>query len=131
MTTDPIGDMLTRIRNALQAGFPALEMPGSNLKRRIAEILKDQGFIEDFSVMEDRQQGILKIYLKYVGPKRGAIAGIKRESKPGRRVYVGKKDIPRVRKGLGVAILSTPEGVMADAEARKRGIGGEVLLTVW
>jgi small subunit ribosomal protein S8 len=131
MTTDPIGDMLTRIRNAIQAGFPALELPGSNLKRRIAEILKDQGFIEDFSVIEDRQQGILKIYLKYVGPKRAAIVGIRRESKPGRRVYVGKKDIPRVRKGMGVAILSTPEGVMGDAEARKRGIGGEVLLTVW
>jgi small subunit ribosomal protein S8 len=131
MTTDPIGDMLTRIRNALQAGHADLEIPSSNLKKRIAEILKEQGFIEDFSVLEDRTQGILKIYLKYVAPKRGAIAGIRRESKPGRRVYVGKKDIPRVRRGMGLAILSTPQGVMADHEARKRGIGGELLLTVW
>ncbi|HOU53075.1 MAG TPA: 30S ribosomal protein S8 [Myxococcota bacterium] len=131
MTTDPIGDMLTRIRNALQAGHADLEIPSSNLKKRIAEILKEQGFIEDFSVLEDRTQGILKIYLKYVAPKRGAIAGIRRESKPGRRVYVGKNDIPRVRRGMGLAILSTPQGVMADQEARKRGIGGELLLTVW
>ena len=108
MTTDPIGDMLTRIRNALQAGHADLEIPSSNLKKRIAEILKEQGFIEDFSVLEDRTQGILKIYLKYVAPKRGAIAGIRRESKPGRRIYVGKKDIPRVRRGMGLAILSTP-----------------------
>jgi len=131
MTTDPIGDMLTRIRNALQAGHADLEIPSSDLKKRIAEILKEQGFIEDFSVLEDRTQGILKIYLKYVAPKRGAIAGIRRESKPGRRIYVGKKDIPRVRRGMGLAILSTPQGVMADQEARKRGIGGELLLTVW
>lgn len=131
MTTDPIGDMLTRIRNALQAGHADLEIPSSNLKKRIAEILKEQGFIEDFSVLEDRTQGILKIYLKYVAPRRGAIAGIRRESKPGRRVYVGKNDIPRVRRGMGLAILSTPQGVMADQEARKRGIGGELLLTVW
>jgi small subunit ribosomal protein S8 len=131
MTTDPIGDMLTRIRNAIQAGFPSLEMPNSNVKRRIAEILKQQGYIEDCSVMEDRLQGILKIYLKYVAPKRPAIAGIRRESKPGRRVYVGHREIPRVKRGLGLAILSTPQGLMVDAEARKLGIGGEVLLTIW
>ena len=131
MTTDPIGDMLTRIRNALQAGHADLEIPSSNLKRRIAEILKEQGYIEDFSVLEDRTQGILKIYLKYVAPRRGAIAGIRRESRPGRRVYVGKKDIPRVRRGMGMAILSTPQGVITDQEARRRGIGGELLLTVW
>ncbi len=131
MTTDPIGDMLTRIRNAIQAGFPSLEMPNSNVKRRIAEILKEQGYIEDCSVMDDRLQGILKIYLKYTAPKRAAIAGIRRESKPGRRVYVGKRDIPRVKRGLGLAILSTPQGLMVDAEARKLGIGGEVLLTIW
>ena len=131
MTTDPIGDMLTRIRNAIQAGFPSLEMPNSNVKHRIAEILKEQGYIEDCSVMEDRLQGILKIYLKYVAPKRAAIAGIRRESKPGRRVYVGHRDIPRVKRGLGLAILSTPQGLMAGADARKLGIGGEVLLTIW
>ncbi len=131
MTTDPIGDMLTRIRNAIQAGFPSLEMPNSNVKRRIAEILKQQGYIEDCSVMDDRLQGILKIYLKYVAPKRPAIAGIRRESKPGRRVYVGKREIPRVKRGMGLAILSTPQGLMVDAEARKLGIGGEVLLTIW
>ena len=131
MTTDPIGDMLTRIRNAIQAGFPSREMPNSNVKRRIAEILKQQGYIEDCSVMDDRLQGILKIYLKYVAPKRPAIAGIRRESKPGRRVYVGKREIPRVKRGMGLAILSTPQGLMVDAEARKLGIGGEVLLTIW
>jgi small subunit ribosomal protein S8 len=131
MTTDPIGDMLTRIRNAIQAGFLSLEMPNSNVKRRIAEILKEQGYIEDCSVMDDRLQGILKIYLKYVAPKRAAIAGIRRESKPGRRVYVGHRDIPRVKRGLGLAILSTPQGLMVDSEARKLGIGGEILLTIW
>ena len=131
MMTDPIADMLTRIRNGLQAGFPAVEMPGSKMKARIAEILKAQGYIEDFSVIEDRKQGILKVYLKYSGPKRPAIAGIKRESKPGRRVYVGKDEIPRVRRGLGVAVVSTPQGLMADGDARKAGLGGELLLTVW
>mgnify|MGYP000879567581 FL=1 len=131
MLTDPIADMLTRVRNAIQAGHLALELPNSIMKSRIAEILKAAGYIEDCSVMDDRRQGILKIYLKYVGPKRSAIAGLRRESKPGRRVYCGKDEIPRVRKGLGLAILSTPMGILADEEARKQGVGGELLLTVW
>lgn len=131
MLTDPIADMLTRVRNAIQAGHLALELPNSIMKSRIAEILKSAGYIEDCSVMDDRRQGILKIYLKYVGPKRSAIAGLRRESKPGRRVYCGKDEIPRVRKGLGLAILSTPMGILADEEARKQGVGGELLLTVW
>ena len=131
MLTDPIADMLARVRNAIMAGHLALELPNSIMKSRIAEILKAQGYIEDCSVMDDKRQGILKIYLKYVGPKRSAIAGIRRESKPGRRVYRGKDEIPRVRKGLGIAILSTPKGILADEDARKQGVGGELLLTVW
>jgi small subunit ribosomal protein S8 len=131
MLTDPIADMLTRIRNAITAGHAAVEMPKSNLKVKIAEILKQQGYIEDFGVIEDRVQGILKVYLKYNGPKRSAIAGLVRESKPGRRVYVGKDDLPRIKRGLGVAVISTSKGVMPDSEARKQGLGGEVLLTVW
>jgi small subunit ribosomal protein S8 len=106
-------------------------MPSSTLKVRIAEILKAQGYIEDFSVIEDKRQGLLKLYLKYLAPKRNVIAGLRRESKPGRRVYVDSTEIPRVRKGLGVAILSTSRGVMADSDARKAGVGGELLLTIW
>jgi small subunit ribosomal protein S8 len=131
MMTDPIGDMITRIRNGLQAGFAAVEIPNSRTKTRIAEILKATGYIEDWSVIDDRKQGVLKVYLKYTAPKRGAIAGVKRESKPGRRVYVAKDEIPRVRKGMGVAVLSTPKGVLGDEEARKLGVGGELLLTIW
>ena len=131
MLTDPIADMLARVRNAIMAGHLSLELPSSIMKSRIAEILKAQGYIEDCSVMDDKRQGILKIYLKYVGPKRSAMAGIRRESKPGRRVYRGKDEIPRVRKGLGIAILSTPKGILADEDARKQGVGGELLLTVW
>jgi small subunit ribosomal protein S8 len=131
MVTDPIGDMLARIRNGLLAGFASIEIPNSRTKTRIAEILKATGYIEDYSVIDDRKQGLLKVYLKYTAPKRGAIAGMKRESKPGRRVYVSKDEIPRVCKGMGVAVLSTPKGVMADEEARKLGVGGELLLTIW
>ena len=131
MLTDPSADMLARVRNAIMAGHLALELPNSIMKTRIAEILKAQGYIEDCSVLDDKRQGILKIYLKYLGPKRSAIAGIRRESKPGRRVYCGKDEIPHVRKGLGLAILSTPKGILADEEARKQGVGGELLLTVW
>lgn len=131
MVNDPIGDMLARIKNAINAGFAAVEMPNSKMKQRIAEILKEQGYLEDLSVIEDRLQGILKLYLRYEAPKRNVISGMKRESKPGRRVYVDKDGIPQVRRGLGIAILSTSRGVMADAEARKQGVGGELLLTVW
>ena len=131
MINDPIGDMLARIRNGILADHSAVEMPHSKIKAGIASILKLQGFIEDFSVIEDQKQGILKVYLKYNGPKNNAIAGIRRESKLGRRVYVGHREIPLVRRGLGLAILSTPKGLMTGDEARKACVGGELLLTVW
>jgi small subunit ribosomal protein S8 len=131
MVNDPIGDMLARIKNAINAGFDSLEIPNSKMKQRIAEILKEQGYIEDFSVIDDRLQGILKLYLRYQYQRRNVIVGLKRISKPGRRVYVDKNNIPLVQRGLGIAILSTSSGVMADSEARKLGVGGEVLLSVW
>ncbi|HHW96978.1 MAG: 30S ribosomal protein S8 [Myxococcota bacterium] len=131
MVNDPIGDMLARIKNAINAGFDSVEIPNSKMKQRIAEILKEQGYIEDFSVIDDRLQGILKLYLRYQYQRRNVIVGLKRISKPGRRVYVDKNNIPLVQRGLGIAILSTSSGVMADSEARKLGVGGEVLLSVW
>lgn len=131
MLTDPIGDMLTRIRNALLAGFESVEIPSSRLKANIAEVLKKCGYIEDYSIIDDRRQGLLKVYLKYTASRRPAIAGIRRVSRPGKRVYVSNDKIPRVRNGLGVAVLSTPKGVIADHEARKLGVGGELLFTVW
>lgn len=131
MVNDPIGDMLARIKNAINAGFDSVEIPNSKMKQRIAEILKEQGYIEDFSVIDDRLQGILKLYLRYQYQRRNVIVGLKRISKPGRRVYVDKNNIPLVQMGLGIAILSTSSGVMADSEARKLGVGGEVLLSVW
>jgi len=132
MVNDPIGDMLTRIRNAIMAGHESVEVPSSRLNARIAEILKTEGFLEDFSVIDDRRQGLLKLYLKYDrSSRKSVIFGLERVSKPGRRVYVGKDEIPRVRRGRGVAVLSTSKGVMTDEEARKAGVGGELLLTVW
>ena len=131
MNTDPIADMATRIRNAILAGHESVEMPSSKIKAGIAKLLKEQGYVDDFSVMDNPLQDILKIYLKYRGPKNNVIVGIKRESKPGRRLYCGKDEIPSIRKGLGVAVMSTPQGLMIGAEAKKRGIGGEVLLSVW
>jgi small subunit ribosomal protein S8 len=131
MVNDPIGDMLARIKNAINAGFDSVEIPNSKMKQRIAEILKEQGYIEDFSVIDDRLQGILKLYLRYQYQRRNVIVGLKRISKPGRRVYVDKNNIPLVQRGLGIAILSTSSGVIADSEARKLGVGGEVLLSVW
>lgn len=133
MYSDPIADMLTRIRNAIMAGHDSVEVPMSRTKAEIARILKENGYIEDYSVLEGLHggQGALKIYLKYLGPKRNVIAGIERVSKPGCRVYVGRTEIPRVMRGLGVAILSTTKGVMTSEAARKAGVGGEVLLKVW
>ena len=131
MVNDPIGDMLARIKNAINAGFDSVEIPNSKMKQRIAEILKEQGYIEDFSVIDDRLQGILKLYLRYQYQRRNVIVGLKRISKPGRRGYGDKNNSPLVQRGLGIAILSTSSGVMADSEARKLGVGGEVLLSVW
>lgn len=129
--TDPIADMLTRIRNAQQAGHSKTLVPRSKLKMNIAKILKEQGFIEGFVEDADGPQGTIKVFLRYDRDATGVIRGITRISKPGRRVYVGKDDIPRVRNGLGVAILTTPRGLLTDAQARTAGVGGEVLCHVW
>jgi len=131
MMTDPIADMLTRIRNALKARKEEVDIPSSNLKKRIAEVLKEEGFIKGFRVIPDGKQGILRVFLKYDEQGSPVISGLQRVSKPGRRVYVGKEEIPRVMGGLGVAILTTSRGVMTDREARKVGVGGEVICYVW
>ncbi len=131
MMTDPIADMLTRIRNALKARKEEVDIPSSNLKKRIAEVLKEEGFIKGFRVIPDGKQGILRVFLKYDEQGSPVISGLQRVSKPGRRVYVGKEEIPRVMGGLGVAILTTSRGVMTDREAKKVGVGGEVICYVW
>jgi small subunit ribosomal protein S8 len=129
--TDPIADMLTRIRNAVSSKHDNVMMPSSKLKVAIAQVLKVEGFIRDFSVSQEPPRTMLKIDLSYTGRKEPVLSGIKRVSKPGLRVYVQKREIPRVLGGLGVAILSTPEGVMTGQHARQKSIGGEVLCYVW
>jgi len=129
--TDPIADYLTRIRNALHAGHRKVDIPAFNTNRAITRILLDQKFIQDFLLIDDPTQATLRIYLKYTPDNRPVIAGLKRISTPGRRHYVGKEDIPRVLNGLGVAILSTSQGVMTGKRAKKLGVGGEVLCHVW
>lgn len=129
--TDVIADMLTRIRNAASSKHQTVDIPASNLKKQIAQILLEEGYIRDFIEIDDKKQGIIRITLKYVENKKNIITGIKRISKPGLRVFAQKDDIPKVLGGLGVAIVSTSQGVMTDREARKRGIGGEVLAFVW
>ena len=129
--TDPIADMLTRIRNANIARQEMVEVPGSKIKRSVAETLKTEGFVRDCNFVEDDKQGIIRIYLKYGPNKERVLTGLKRISKPGLRVYVGREEIPKVLQGLGIAILSTPKGVMSDKEARREGVGGEVLCYVW
>jgi len=129
--TDPIADMLTRIRNAQLAGHPSLSMPRSNLKVQIAKILSTEGFVEGYVEDDAGHQGTLKVFLKYDTGNRGIIRGLNRVSKPSRRVYVGKDEIPRVRDGLGVVILTTPRGVLTDAQARTAGVGGEIICHVW
>ncbi len=134
--SDPIADMLTRIRNATMAGHPVVSMPSSKMKVAIAKILKEEGYIGNYEVVEGRTPAhkVLNIYLKYVGERRdrrSVIAGLERVSRPGRRVYTGKKHIPWVLSGMGVAILSTPKGVMTGKRARQLGVGGEVLCKVW
>lgn len=129
--TDPIGDMLTRIRNAVMAQHDRVDIPSSRLKQAIAQILKDEGFIQDFQVISDGPQATLRIFLKYGPNKEPVISGLKRISKPGLRIYAKKHEVPRVLGGLGVAIISTSKGVMADRQARKEGVGGEVLCYVW
>ncbi len=131
MVTDPISDMLTRIRNAILAGQDKVSLPASKMLTRIAEILRETGYINDFRLVKDSKQGVLKLYLKTFGPRQSAIAGLRRVSKPGRRVYVGTTEIPRVLRGMGIAIISTPRGIMSGQEARRQEVGGEVLCYVW
>jgi small subunit ribosomal protein S8 len=133
---DPIADMLTRIRNAVMAGHALVAMPSSKVKIEIAKIMKDEGFLEGFDVADSDQsvQKVLRLKIKYVGERRErrpVISGIERVSKPGRRIYTKKQDIPWVLSGIGVAILSTPKGVMTGARARQLGVGGEILCKVW
>lgn len=130
MLTDPIADMLTRIRNATMAGQERTQIPLSHLKKAIAEILKAEGFISDFRIESDSEQS-LTVYLKYGRDRKPAIAGLKRKSRPGRRVYVGCTDIPQVMNGFGMSILSTSHGLMTDRTAREKRVGGELLCEVW
>ncbi|MCL6614700.1 MAG: 30S ribosomal protein S8 [Firmicutes bacterium] len=129
--TDPIADFLTRIRNANTVYHDKVEAPASKVKKAIANILKDEGFVKDCEFIDDNKQGLIRLHLKYGPERERVITGLKRISKPGRRVYVGKDEIPRVLGGLGIAVLSTPRGLMTDRQARKEGIGGEVLCYVW
>ncbi|RJX28921.1 MAG: 30S ribosomal protein S8 [Desulfurivibrio sp.] len=129
--SDPLADMLTRIRNARLVKFESLEMPHSKLRSGVAEILKKEGYISDYQVIKDNRQGVLKISLKYDQHRNPVISGLKRVSKPGCRIYVKSDDIPKVMSGLGIAIISTSSGILTDREARQRGIGGELLCTVW
>ena len=129
--TDPVADMLTRIRNASSAKHETVDVPASNLKKAIAQILLDEGYIKAFEIVENGTQGTIKITLKYSANKEKAISGLRRVSKPGLRVYAGADELPRVLRGLGVAIVSTSKGVMTDKAARAAHVGGEVLAFVW
>ncbi len=131
MMTDPIGDMLTRIRNANMAQHDIVEVPASNVKRAIADILKKEGFIRDYYFVNDHKQGILRISLKYAKDSQRVISGLKRISKPGLRVYAKKDNLPKVLGGLGIAVISTSKGLLTDREAGLEGVGGEVLCYVW
>ena len=129
--TDVVADMLTRIRNANSAKHETVDVPASNVKKAIAQILLDEGFIKAFNVIEDDKQGVIRITLKYGVGKSRVIKGIRRVSKPGLRIYAASKDIPLVLNGMGIAIVSTSKGIMTDREARKANVGGEVLAFVW
>ncbi|MCB9493924.1 MAG: 30S ribosomal protein S8 [Desulfobacteraceae bacterium] len=129
--TDPIADLLTRIRNAGQARLESIDVPNSKIKTGIVSILKDQGYIRDYKVIEDDKQGILRVYLKFMEGRKHVIFGIERVSKPSRRIYSNASEIPKVRNGLGIAILSTSKGLLVDKEARNLNVGGEILCNVW
>ena len=129
--TDPVADMLTRIRNANTAKHDSVDVPASNLKKAIAKILLDEGYIKAYEIVDDGTQGIIRIQLKYLAGKEKVISGLRRVSKPGLRVYAGADELPRVLKGLGIAIISTSKGVMTDKAARANHVGGEVLAFVW
>ncbi|MDY0360544.1 MAG: 30S ribosomal protein S8 [Desulforegulaceae bacterium] len=129
--TDPIADLLTRIRNAGHGKLESFDVPNSKIKTGIVSILKDQGYIRDYKIIEDDKQGILRVYLKFIEGRKHAIFGIQRVSKPSRRIYSNASDIPKVRNGLGISILSTSKGLMVDKEARNQNVGGEILCNVW
>ena len=129
--TDPIADMLTRIRNANNAKHDTVDVPASNMKKAIAQILLEEGYIKNFQLIDDGTQGVIRIQLKYLAGKEKVISGLRRVSKPGLRVYAGADELPRVLKGLGIAIISTSKGVMTDKTARANHVGGEVLAFVW
>ena len=129
--TDPIADMLTRIRNANSAKHEIVDIPASNMKKAIAQILLDEGYIASYKVIEDDKQGVIRVTLKYGENKSQVITGLRRVSKPGLRIYSSVEDMPKVMKGLGIAIISTSKGIMTDREARKQNVGGEVLAFVW
>ncbi len=130
MMTDPIADMITRIRNAALIKAEKVDVPASRIKLEIAKILKEEGFIRAYKILKDKKQGILRLTLKYIDNE-NVISGLKRVSKPGRRVYVGSKEIPRVMGGVGIAILTTPQGIVSDRVCRLEGTGGEVICYVW
>jgi small subunit ribosomal protein S8 len=131
MMTDPVADMLTRLRNASKAKHTTTDMPASKLKRQIAQILKDEGYIQDFEVVEDPPQNALRVHLKYGENRSPALSGLRRVSKPGLRVYKGRQDIPRVLGGMGTVIISTPKGLMTGRDAWRQNVGGEVLAFIW
>jgi small subunit ribosomal protein S8 len=131
MMTDPIADMLTRVRNGVTAGHTSVVMPASRLKTEIARVLRDEGYIRGFDVQEEQGKRTLRIQLRYAGKKQPVLVGVKRVSRPGLRVYTKRAEIPRILGGVGTAILSTPRGVMTGEQARRLGVGGEVLCHVW
>ncbi len=131
MMTDPIADMLTRVRNANTVKHKTVEIPASNVKKSIAVIMKQEGFIKDFKYVEDKKQGIIKVHLKYGPNQEKIISGLKRISKPGLRVFAKKDELPQVLGGLGIAVISTSQGLMSDRQARQVGVGGEVLCYIW
>lgn len=131
MMTDPIADMLTRIRNASKAKQEKVDIPSSKMKIEIAKILKDEGYVKNVKLVKDRRQGLIRVYLKYTDDEAAVIQGLKRISKPGRRVYTGNDSIPKVMAGLGTAILSTPKGIQTGKQAKKDNVGGEVICHVW
>ena len=129
--TDPIADLLTRVRNAAQAHHRSVDVPASKLKRELARVLAEERFLDNFAYYDDGKQGQLRLYLRYTASNVSIIQGLRRMSKPGLRRYASKADLPRIRRGLGVAIVSTSRGVMTDRDARRAGVGGEVLCSVW
>ncbi|MBW2108695.1 MAG: 30S ribosomal protein S8 [Deltaproteobacteria bacterium] len=129
--SDPLADMLTRIRNAGMAKHGKVDIPASRIKLSLAKILKAEGYVRNYKVLKDKDHGVIRVYLKYHGGNQNVITGLKRLSKPGRRVYVKKKDIPSVLNGMGIAVLSTSKGILTDRQAREQNVGGELLCSIW